>query len=126
MTSADEGRSWSEMQLLEFLCSNSGVDGITLVDGRRIVAYDHARNAAGDWRVGRDTIAIAVSADGRHWEAGCLVEVESGAEFSYPSIIQTGDGLIHLTYTWKRQRIRHVVMDPALLRNRPFRGEEWE
>ncbi len=84
MTSADEGRSWSGMQLLEFLCSNSGVDGVTLVDGRRIVAYDHARNAAGDWRVGRDTIAIAVSADGRHWEAGCLVEVESGAEFSYP------------------------------------------
>ena len=126
MSSADGGRSWSEMRLLDFLCSNSGVDGITLADGRRVVVYDHARNDAGDWRVGRDTIVIAVSQDGRRWEAGCLVEVEPGAEFSYPSVMQMRDGMIHLTYTWKRQRIRHVVIDPALLRGRPFRGEEWE
>jgi predicted neuraminidase len=126
MTSVDEGRSWSTMKLLDFVCSNSGIDGVTLADGRRVVVYNHARNAAGDWRVGRDTLALAVSMDGRKWETGCLIETEPGAEFSYPSVTQTGDGLIHVTYTWKRHRIRHVVVDPGLLNGRPFRGSEWE
>ena len=25
------------------------------------------------------------------------------------------DGLVHITYTWKRQKVRHVVLDPAKL-----------
>ena len=36
-------------------------------------------------------------------------------EFSYPAIIQTRDGRVHVTYTWKRKRIRHAVLDPAKL-----------
>jgi len=30
-------------------------------------------------------------------------------------IIQASDGLVHITYTWKRQRIKHVVVDPQKL-----------
>jgi predicted neuraminidase len=41
-------------------------------------------------------------------------EAESG-EFSYPAMIQTKDGLVHMTYTWKREKVKHVVVDPALL-----------
>jgi alpha-L-rhamnosidase len=61
-----------------------------------------------------------------HWEAGCLLEVEKGAEFSYPSVMQSADGLVHVTYTWKRGKIRHIVLDPARVCGRPFRGVEWE
>ena len=33
-------------------------------------------------------------------------------EFSYPYLLQTSDGFIHLVYTWHRTRIRHVRFDP--------------
>jgi hypothetical protein len=43
------------------------------------------------------------------------VENEPG-EYSYPAVIQTADARVHITYTWRRQRIKHVVIDPATLR----------
>ncbi len=36
--------------------------------------------------------------------------------YAYPAVIQTRDGLVHVSYTWNRQHIRHVVIDPKLLR----------
>ena len=42
-----------------------------------------------------------------------MLETEPPGEYSYPAIIQTSDGLVHATYTWKRQRIKHVVIDPS-------------
>jgi predicted neuraminidase len=40
--------------------------------------------------------------------------LESGpGEFSYPSIIQAQDGLLHIVYTHRRTTIQHVVLDEA-------------
>ncbi len=33
-------------------------------------------------------------------------------EFSYPYLLQTRDGYLHLVYTWHRTRIKHVRIDP--------------
>lgn len=33
-------------------------------------------------------------------------------EFSYPYLLQSHDGYIHLVYTWHRTRIKHVRFDP--------------
>ena len=54
---------------------------------------------------GRTPLNLAVSRDGAAWEAALTLETEPG-EYSYPAIIQTNDGLVHITYTWKRQRVR--------------------
>jgi predicted neuraminidase len=35
--------------------------------------------------------------------------------FAYPAVIQSSTGLIHVTYTWNREAIMHVVIDPARL-----------
>ena len=33
-------------------------------------------------------------------------------EFSYPYLLQSRDGYLHLVYTWHRTRIKHVRLDP--------------
>jgi predicted neuraminidase len=57
---------------------------------------------------------VAISSDGRNWQSALVLENEPG-EFSYPAVIQTDDGRVHITYTWKRRRIKHTVVDPKRL-----------
>jgi predicted neuraminidase len=42
-----------------------------------------------------------VSQDGKFWEATLVFEDEPKNEFNYPAIIQTKDGLVHITYIWQ-------------------------
>ena len=116
--SDDAGRTWSEMKLTALPNPNSGTDAVTLRDGRHLLVYNHTAR-------GRSPLNLAVSRDGMTWEAALVLEDEPKAEFSYPAIIQTRDGLIHLTYTWKRQRVRHAVIDPAKLQSKPIVNGEW-
>jgi predicted neuraminidase len=51
-------------------------------------------------------------------------ESEPG-EYSYPAVIQNSDGLVHITYTWNRQRIKHVVIDPKRLMSIPMPDGKW-
>jgi predicted neuraminidase len=53
---------------------------------------------------------VAISKDGKNWEPLLVLEKEVSAEFSYPYVIQTADQKIHITYTWKRKKIKHVVL----------------
>jgi predicted neuraminidase len=68
---------------------------------------------------------LALSSDGTNWEAALVLENEERAEFSYPAIIQTSDGLVHITYTWKRKLVKHVVLDPAKLSSRAMPDGLW-
>jgi predicted neuraminidase len=36
---------------------------------------------------------------------------------SDPSIVQTADGAIHVVYTWKKHRLKHVVIDEGWVRH---------
>ncbi|MBT2117161.1 glycoside hydrolase [Dyella sp. LX-66] len=112
--SRDGGRSWSPMRLLDLPNPNSGVDAVVLADGRSLIVYNPTLHGA-QWWDGRGQLSVAVSDDGEHWRRVLDLENTPGAEFSYPAVIQTADGLVHIAYTWKRQRIRHVVIDPRKL-----------
>ena len=67
---------------------------------------------------------MALSLDGKTWHAALVLESEPG-EYSYPAVIQSSDGLVHITYTWKRQRIKHVVVDPSGLKPVPMPDGKW-
>jgi predicted neuraminidase len=108
--SSDNGRTWSALKLIDVPNPNSGIDAVMLADGRALLVYNpmaHGQN----WWNGRGTLAVALSSDGEHWTRVLTLEKSPGAEFSYPAVIQTSDGLVHITYTWKRLRIAHVVLD---------------
>jgi alpha-L-rhamnosidase len=68
---------------------------------------------------------VAVSEDGKAWQAALVLENEPPLEFSYPAVIQTADGLVHITYTWRRLRIKHAVVDPAKLELAPIVDGQW-
>lgn len=115
--SEDAGKSWGKMTATSLPNPNSGIDAVTLKDGRQLLVYNHTPK-------GRSPLNVAVSRDGKAWEAGLVLESNPG-EYSYPAVIQTSDGLVHITYTWKRERIRHVVVDPEKLHLRPLAGSQW-
>jgi predicted neuraminidase len=109
--SEDGGQTWTPVTLTELPNPSAGTDAVTLKDGRHLLVYNHTPK-------GRTPLNIALSRDGKMWDTVHVLESEPG-EYSYPAIIQTSDGLVHITYTWKRERIKHVVIDPAKLTNRP-------
>lgn len=112
--SRDGGRHWSPLRLLDLPNPNAAVDLLHLTDGRYLLVYN-PRTAGKEWWDGRDRLSVALSDDGERWTEVLTLEDEPGAEFSYPSAIQTRDGKVHVVYTWKRERIRHVVLDPTQL-----------
>ena len=111
--SADDGRTWSKLAPTMLPNPNSGIDGVTLSDGRQLLVYNHTTN-------GRSPLNVAVSKDGKEWKAAVMLETEKG-EFSYPAVIQAADGKVHITYTWNRKKICHVVLDPTKLVLNPIK-----
>ncbi len=115
--SEDAGRTWGPMTLTALPNPNSGTDAVTLADGRHLLVYNHTPR-------GRSPLNVAISTDGRTWQAAAVLEDQPG-EYSYPAVIQSADGHVHITYTHRRQRIRHVELDPARLRLRPIVDGRW-
>lgn len=99
------GRAWSPMTATELPNPSAGIDAVGLRDGRFLLVYNPTKK-------GRHQLQIAASRDGRRWSPAVTLEDEPG-EFSYPAMIVARDGRVHVTYTWQRKRIRHVVVDPT-------------
>ena len=105
--SRDQGQTWTPLSLLELPNPNAGIDALTLRDHLHLIVYNHSTK-------GRSPLNVAMSRDGSTWKNVLTLESEPG-EYSYPAVIQTSDGRLHITYTWKRLRIKHVVIDPLRL-----------
>ncbi len=118
--SLDSGETWSPLELLDLPNCNSGTDAVTLADGRHLLVYNHSNVNKIRW-----PLNLAVSDDGLHWQAAALFDTEPTGQYSYPAMIQASDGLVHVAYTWKRERMKHVSLDPGSLRPIPMVGRTW-
>jgi predicted neuraminidase len=117
--SEDNGTHWTVLAPLTVPNPNSGIDAVTLKDGRHLMVYNHQTS-------GRNVLNTAVSDDGINWKAAVLLENDSkDKEFSYPAVIQSNDNMVHITYTWNRKLIKHVVLDPALIEAKSFANGAW-
>ncbi len=113
--SDDDGETWSPMKATSLPNPNSGTDAVTLQDGRQLLIYNHSTKK-GEEPKNRNLLNLAISDDGINWKPVMTLEnVPAESGYSYPAIIQTADGLVHATYTYMRQTVKYVVVDPAKL-----------
>ncbi len=106
--SKDGGETWSPARPTALPNPNSGIDAVRAANGDVYLVYNHSRSA-------RHPVNLARSTDaGKTWRTVATLEEQAG-EFSYPAIIQSRDGLLHVTYTWNRRHVKHVTLDPARL-----------
>jgi alpha-L-rhamnosidase len=125
--SKDKGKTWSEMKASNLPNNNSGTDAVTLKDGRQLLVYNHVKPPANapSGKGDRTPLNVAISDDGIHWKAVLVLEDSKISQYSYPSVIQSSDGLVHIVYTWRRERIKYVCIDPAKLEGKEIVGEQW-
>lgn len=134
--SSDSGRTWSAPEATALPNNNSSIQATRLADGKIAMVFNASRakpdvvEAAKSadipravWGTPRAPVTIALSADeGETWPDQRIVEDGDGwsrpsegenaertnAELSYPTVVQTADGLIHVAFTYHRLAIKHV------------------
>jgi predicted neuraminidase len=106
---ADAGRTWTSPAALDLPNADSAISALRLTNGQLLLAFN-------DSRTGRENLRLAVSVDeGRTWTRVATLAAEAGTSFSYPFMIQVGDGHVHLVYTWKGKAVKHVEFNAAWL-----------
>ena len=107
--SNDKGKTWSELKELGLPNPNSGIDAVTLSNGLHVLVYNPLKSEK-DWQLGRNILKVAISTDGFNWKDIYTLEQEKEGEYSYPAVIQSNDGLVHITYTANRTNIKHAII----------------
>ena len=129
-TSSDGGRTWTPLAKSGLFAVNSGSDAVTLKDGRHVLVYNYRDRPGGGpdgYQPGgsglgnapsavraRWPLVVSISRDGVAWTRAVTLDdkpIKHG--YAYPAVIQGRDGKIHVTYTFNREKIKHVVIDPA-------------
>jgi len=105
--SEDAGRHWRKEEKLALPNPDSAVAGLRRPDGSLLLVLN-------DTEAGRNSLALAVSRDdGQSWKTVRHFERDKAgkSEYSYPYLIRSSNGTMHLLYTWNRKRIRHIAFN---------------
>lgn len=109
--SIDGGVTWAMQPALDIPNPDASIALLRLCDGTLLLAANPTRG-------GRGTLQLFTSSDdGTTWAPSRVIERDDTGEFSYPCLAESADGVIHLTYTWRRQGIRLCSFGRAWLRN---------
>jgi predicted neuraminidase len=111
ITSEDSGLNWGNPIRTSLLNPNSAIDAVKLKSGAVVLAYN-------DSPFDRVPLVVALSMDdGETWQFEKKIEKKYG-EFSYPAVIQSSDGIIHIVYTYKRTQIKHIEFNEEWLKQK--------
>lgn len=109
--SSDGGESWTATKKTD-IPNTASVELLVLQDGK----WAFLGNDIDD---GRYQLSLRISDDeGKTWKWKNFIEndLTKKGGYSYPSLIQTKDGLLHLTYSYhpekSKKTIKYVVVDP--------------
>lgn len=112
--STDQGESWTATTKTD-IPNTASVEALVLKDGR----WAFLGNDVDD---GRYRLSLYLSNDeGKTWTSKSRIEDHPSTQerYSYPSLIQTADGLLHMTYSHhpdeQHKSIKYVVVDPHKL-----------
>lgn len=105
--SYDRGESWSIPEYIDLPNPGAGIEAICLKNGVWAMVYNDTDRS-------RHRLAIAVSTDeGDNWELCKYIENDDNNEvkgsYSYPSIIQTADNKIWITYTHQIPAVGNTI-----------------
>ncbi len=99
--STDGAANWTPPAATSLNCPESGIAMTKLKNGHILLVHN-------DSTLARSPLSLTRSTDdGKTWERPMALETNPG-EYSYPCILQTADGRIHISYTWRRYSIMHV------------------
>lgn len=106
--SLDQGETWLQPTPTHLPNPNSGIDLLRLESGRLALAYNPSDRL-------RTPLCLALTGQGEDWQWRVTLE-DAHAEFSYPTLLQTSDGRIHVVYTYRREHIHHATVSETWLR----------
>ena len=114
----DAGGHWDPVWAVGLPNPNAPVMGLRLTDGAVLLVFNNHASS-------RDVLSLALSRDGgvrwrvfHAFEEGERTWDGALANFSYPYLLRTADGLIHVVYVWRVRQIKHVVFNEAWIRER--------
>lgn len=116
--STDQGMTWSNVSMLEIPNPGSSVECISLHSSSWLLICN-------DTIDGRHRLSAYLSDDeGKTWKWKRVIEETTPRKgnYSYPSVIQTKDGMIHCTYSCKDEQtkgstIRHAWFNEDWIKN---------
>jgi predicted neuraminidase len=105
--STDHGFHWTKPIEVEIPNPNAALDLLRLNSGNVVMALNPVPEG------GRKKLSLWLSTnDAESWNI--FRTVENGPEYSsYPALIQSSDGLIHMTYSRSEGGIKHVTLNEA-------------
>ncbi|MEA1996894.1 MAG: sialidase family protein, partial [Gemmatimonadota bacterium] len=111
--SFDQGRTWSRPSRTAIRNPSCAIELLKLRSGRVALAFNNTQSS-------RSHLCLALSLDeGRTWSFKRTLE-DSPGRFSYPTLTQSAEGHIHVSYTFRRTHVKHVEVNEAWIMEEPW------
>lgn len=103
--SPDGGKTWGFTRETPLLCPLSGIAAIKFDQDKILVCNNHTEEHK------RTPLSLFVSdSKGVFFEHGPYHIDKTDIELSYPSLLEDSEGLLHISYTYNRKMIKHIMI----------------